>query len=308
MLDKAYKDFELYVRLRHKKQGSYNIVNEFKFRILPYFNNLDEMQCRSKLLNWQNTILNLNFSNSYNKRLYYVFNLFLDFEFNNGMISHNSLRDIGSFPKKIEQKNTDFYTLDEFNQFIKYVYDLTYKVYFEVLFYSGLRPSEAMALNFNDIHKYYIDINKSLNRHGSREVDTPKNQSSIRKVKIPKFLYKDIMSLYCGSDDLFVFGGHKPLSPTTIDRIKKKACDIANLRVITQHQFRHSHATYLLSKNIPINLISARLGHSSIDTTCKVYLHKDLSQEKRIDKLFSFLCLNNIVNEFKHLLKLISKF
>lgn len=302
-LEEACYNFEIYVRLRHKKQGSYNISRELKNRIIPYFNNILDFNSRSKLLNWQNTILSSNFSNSYNKRLYYVFNLFLDYLVSIECINQNILRNIGCFPRKIENKKFDFYNIDEFNLFIKNIDNVVYKVYFETLFYSGLRPSEAMALNFNDIHKYYIDINKSINRHGSRDIDTPKNQSSIRIVKIPKFLYKDIMSLFNGNRDLFVFGGVRPLAPTTIDRIKLNACNRANIRVITQHQFRHSHANYLLSKNIPINLISARLGHSSIDTTCKVYLHQDYSQEKRIDKLFFFLCLNNILTELKHLLK-----
>lgn len=308
MLDKAYDDFKIYVEARHKKQGAYNILHELKYRIFPYFNSLDEMQCRSKLLKWQSNILILQFSNSYNKRLYYVFNLFLDFLVNNGMIKCNLLRDIGSFPVKVESKKVDFYTLDEFTRFIDKVDNLTYKLYFEVLFYCGLRPGEAMALKFNDIHKYYIDVNKSLNRHGNREIDSPKNQSSIRQVKIPKFLYNDIMKLNSGCSELFVFGLHKPISPTSADRIKKKACDKANLRVITQHQFRHSHATYLISNNVPLNVVSARLGHSSIDTTTKVYVHNDLSQEKRITKLFSFLCFNNFLHELKHLLKHISMF
>lgn len=303
LFEEAYNEFLLYVGLRHKKQGSYNISRELKNRILPYFNNFDDLVSKSKLLDWQNNILSLNFSNSYNKRLLYVFNLFLDFLVSIDCIDCNVLKSIGSFPKKIEKKKFDFYNIDEFNLFINNVDDIVYNVYFKTLFYAGLRPSEAMALNFNDIHKYYIDINKSINRHGNRDIDTPKNQSSIRKVKIPKFLYKDIMSLFNGNRELFVFGGVRPLAPTTIDRIKLNACNRANIRVITQHQFRHSHANYLLSKNIPINLISARLGHSSIDTTCKVYLHQDYSQEKRIDKLFFNLCLNNISLELKHLLK-----
>lgn len=80
------------------------------------------------------------------------------------------------------------------------------------------------------------------------------------------------------------------------------------MRVITQHQFRHSHATNLLSDNVPINVISARLGHSSLDTTCKVYLHKDYSKEKRVLTILSIhQFVYNLLKDFKHLLKLISK-
>ena len=76
--------------------------------------------------------------------------------------------------------------------------------------------------------------------------------------------------------DYFIFGGIKPLSGTSIDRYKLKACEKVNIRPITQHQFRHSYATYLISNGIPINTVSKLLGHSSVDTTAKIYIHQDL--------------------------------
>lgn len=215
MLDEVYKEFEIYVKARHKKQGAYNILNELKYRVLPYFNSIDDFKFKANLLKWQSHILNLQFSNSYNKRLYYDFNCFLDYLVFNDNIKVNLLREIGSFPIKIEKRKIDFYTINEFNLFINHIDNFTYKVYYEVLFYTGLRPSEAMALTFNDIFKYYINVNKSLNRHGSREVDTTKNISSIRQVKIPKFLYNEIMKLNTHVG-YYVFGGSKPISPTLL--------------------------------------------------------------------------------------------
>lgn len=303
MNEQTFIDFEKYVEVRHKKQGAYNLLNDFNTWVKPYVN-LD-------LIEWQNLVLSQNFSNSYNKRLYYVYNTYLDFLVSKNIIKCNKLREIGSFPVKIEIKKDDYYTYDEFNLFVENIDDIVYKMYFKTLFYTGLRPSEAMALTFNDLKPYYLDINKNLMRKGSRNFDTLKNISSYRKVSITKRLYKELFNLkniYGYNEHLFIFGGVKPLAPTTIDRIKKRACEKANLRVITQHQFRHSHATNLLSDNVPINVISARLGHSSLDTTCKVYLHKDYSKEKRVLVILNFhQFVYNLLNDFKHLLKLISK-
>lgn len=39
------------------------------------------------------------------------------------------------------------------------------------------------------------------------------------------------------------------------------------------HDLRHSHATILLNNGAPISAVSARLGHSSINMTLKVYAH-----------------------------------
>ena len=103
---------------------------------------------------------------------------------------------------------------------------------------------------------------------------------NLRVINNLKKYYKSKFGYY--TNDYFIFGGVKPLAPTTIDRYKSIACKKANLRSITQHQFRHSYATYLISNGIPLNVVSKMLGHSNIDTTARIYVQQDLSQEKRV--------------------------
>jgi integrase len=91
------------------------------------------------------------------------------------------------------------------------------------------------------------------------------------------------------NDNFFVFGGEKPLAPTSIDRYKKKACDKANIRPITQHQFRHSHATLLVDNGFPITTVSKRLGHSKVSTTLDYYVHNSSANEKRVVATLNFL-------------------
>ena len=115
-------------------------------------------------------------------------------------------------------------------------------------------------------------------------------------IKLDKRLKKDILDLkknYLGcNDDYFIFGGIKPLAPTTVNRYKLKACQKANLRPITLHQFRHSHATLLANNNVLINEVSRRLGHSNVSITLNTYVHTDLSQEKRVYKTLNSLRFN----------------
>ena len=295
----AYDSQKIYVRNRHKKQGFYNIVHDFECRVLPYFSNRDIYSLtREDMIKWQETILSYNFSNAYNKRLYYVFNLFLDFCSLFYNIEKDLLRSCGNFPKKVEKKKSDFYTIEEFNKFISHVDNIVYKTYYEFMFDTGCRPGEAMALRFCDINCNYVNISHTLLRHGSREIDTPKNQSSFRSIIISDDILESLQNLrnhYKNCDDnCFVFGGAKPISSTTADRIKKNACYKANLRTITQHQFRHSHATFLIDNNIPVNEVSRRLGHSSISTTLNTYCHYNLANEKRVLTLLSSQKSKNI--------------
>lgn len=79
--------------------------------------------------------------------------------------------------------------------------------------------------------------------------------------------------------DYFIFGGPKPLAPTTIDRYKEYAYNRANLPSITQREFRHSYATRRIHKNIPIDLVSRSMGHSRVSTTLDIYLHQEKTQQ-----------------------------
>ena len=224
---------------------------------------------------------------------------------------------IEPFVKKCEDNKSDFYTIQEFNQFIKCMDDEVYKQFFTFMFFTGTRPGETFALRFCDLENDIVHIRHNLTTKGGRTLDTPKNYSSIRDIKIDNILKKDLLKLkkyYYGKykvpdNDLFIFGGIKPLSPSSCNRHKKKACEKANLRPITLHQFRHSHATLLLSNGIMLNEVSRRLGHSKTSTTLNVYCHTSLEQEKKSIKTLNFLRFNlfalesnfNIIKSiFKH--------
>lgn len=293
----AFEEFKIYAMKRHKKQSFDTLSKKFIKHILPYFIGKDIYNLtKIDYLKWQNIILDFSFSNSYNQFLHSAFCQFLSFCQVYYNLEHNVAKEVGSFPKHFEEKKSDFYTLKEFKLFIKNVDHIVYKQFFNLLFFTGLRPSEAMALKFSDLQDDYLHIRHNIHRKGKRLLDTPKNASSIRIIKIDRKLKKDLLKLRkmyfdkCGkNENLFIFGGIKPLSPTTIDRYKTKACKKCGLRCITQHQFRHSHATLLVENGIPINEVSRRLGHSNISTTLNIYTHTNLMQEKRVVAKLNFL-------------------
>lgn len=57
----------------------------------------------------------------------------------------------------------------------------------------------------------------------------------------------------------FIFGGLKPYSYTTANNHKNKYCKLSNVKQITLHEFRQSHASLLINKGVPITDISERL-------------------------------------------------
>lgn len=306
--EEAYNEYLILGTTHLKKQSVNTISHNFNSHILSYFKGkyMNELK-KDDFLQWKASIFTLNYSNSYNTTLYLSFSSFLNYCVDNSYIEYNYLKMVGKFKKRTETKNYDFYTYDEFLLFLSGFDNIIYKSYFEFLFFTGVRPSEAMALKFNDIIGNRVIINKSIQRKGNRDIETTKNVSSNRIILIDNHLKRVLNDLYkcykVNNGDSYVFGCGKPLSPTSIDRYKLNACNKVGIRPITQHQFRHSHATLLLSKGIMINEVSRRLGHSNTSTTLDIYSHTNLLQEKRVIKLLNFLRFNTISHNFKSIFK-----
>lgn len=283
--DEASKQFLIYVTKRHKKQGFITISNLFNNLIYNYFRDstLSDIT-KLDLLKWQDYIYENNYSNKYNQKIYYVFNYFFKYCVLNSFLSSNPLSDIGPFKKKIEIHSHTTYNLFQFYKFRSKLNNFIYSSYYSFLYFYGTRPGEAMALRFSDFKKNkYLCIIHSLDRKGTRSLTSPKNQSSVRVLKLHLsmifriYLLKIYYFIMYGrfGDDYYIFGGVSPLSPTSCDRYKLKAINLAKLPYITQHEFRHSFATRMIKHRVPVTKVSSLLGHSNVSTTLDVYVHNE---------------------------------
>lgn len=194
---------------------------------------------------------------------------------------------VGGFtdPNKIRTKNVDFFTYDEFKLFISKVEDLKYKALFMVLYYQGLRVGEANALNWNDIDfvKKTMNINKNCYTKAKGEkyrISSTKRTASDRVLPIEKEtleVLKELKEYWKSfsnfSNDWFVFGGIYPLSMTTVTNIKNKTCEIAGVKQIRIHDFRHSCASLFINLGCQPNVIQKYLGHASLKLTLDTYSH-----------------------------------
>ena len=78
----------------------------------------------------------------------------------------------------------------------------------------------------------------------------------------------------------------KVIGETTIRRKLDEYSNKAKIQRIKIHEFRHSCATYLINRDVDPKDIASWLGHSSVDTTLRVYAHLLPLRKENVKKAF----------------------
>lgn len=302
-----WEEYDKFLRIKLKSQ-SYRKENScYKLHILPYFGHIKVVDItHSVYLNWMSEIEQLKFKYSYKSSLHGYMVSILNYAIKFYGLKENIASKFGNFNKlKSEHTKIDFWTYEEFEKFISVVDDEIYKTFYETMYFTGLRLGECIALNWNDFENGYIEVNKTIckekDEFNNYIFNSPKTSKSYRKIKLDNMLINSLNNLYLKqqkqvgfSKDWFIFGGKKPLSQSTIGRRKDQYCKKANVKKIRMHDFRHSHATLLLSSGVPITVISQRLGHSDIATTLNIYSHFCYKDENKAISNINNLRTKNI--------------
>lgn len=252
------------------------------------------------LQDWKLNIEEKNLSLTMRKNIYTALRTMLGYAIKMEYISQNPLLKVGNFKDPYATKEkVDYYTAEEFKKFKKVAFDeaankgfyeWNYAVFFSIAFYTGLRKGEIYALKWSDLDGDILHVRRSVAQQlkGNDRETPPKNQSSIRDLQIPlplKKILKDHNARYATADgfsnDWRICGGHAVLRNTTVTNRNKFYADLAGIKTIRLHDFRHSHASLLANEGINIQEIARRLGHSKIEITWNTYSHLYPREEER---------------------------
>ena len=161
---------------------------------------------------------------------------------------------------------------------------------------TGLRFSEALALTPKDFDFPHqsLNIDKTWNYKEGGGFEATKNKSSIRKIQLDwqtVIKFSEILKNKNIEQPIFTI---KKIYNSTINDILKRHCNNANIPIISIHGLRHTHASILLYAGVSIASVAHRLGHASMSTTQKVYLHIIQELENTdIDKIMRALTILN---------------
>ena len=274
----VYKD-DMKSRIRETTMRNKEYIVQDK--LIPYFGDtpLNEITA-PKIRKWQSTLMKKGYKPTYLKTINNQLNAILNYAVCYYDLKSNPCHKAGSMGKSRAEK-MDYWTLEEFNRFEDAVVDKeTSWIAFKVLFWTGMRLGEMLALTIGDIDfdKSVIHITKSLTRlDGKDKVTPPKTEASVRMITMPQELKLDlqeyISTIYRPTPKKRIFANITKM---------KRGIEASGVKKIHLHCLRHSHASMLVQMGFSPLEIANRLGHGRVTTTIETYCHPSMDAQERI--------------------------
>lgn len=182
-------------------------------------------------------------------------------------------------------KEVAVWTSEELKKFLEACKGDKYEWFYLLYSSYGLRRGEAIPIKWEDIdwEEGTISINKQYTRVGAtNEIETPKTDSSIRKLPILPHIqrYLDTINPYKDKTGLILKEDGEIIVPDKVSRRFRTISRSAGLPIVVIHSVRHSVATLLKDAGVPVRDIQAILGHSTPLTTLKYYQHTDINEKR----------------------------
>ena len=252
MNKKIYElDIDLYMKW-HKEMNMTKLATRTKIDILKFL---------KSILNFGTKWYNYDFREMYNKMI--------------------GFRKPDEVPKEME-----YYTFNEFMKYIEVEDDLKYRCLFMCLYFCGLRMGELRGLTWDaiDFENKTLRVNKNIvdvkNKNKSYIVTSPKTIKSRRTIPLCDCVVEGLLKYrhecrkyYHFGKTWFVFGDIDPISSSTVRGRNERNAELAKIKQIRIHDFRHSCVSFLIDQGANITLVASYMGHTKVDETLNTYAH-----------------------------------
>lgn len=208
---------------------------------------------------------------------------------------------------KIPQKNKGYITTVQFKSIMEQVKDPVLSAAFFVTWKFGLRREEVSALEWKcvDFTNKKLYIYQTTEENGE-VVQKTKNESSTRYFELTDDVIERLEQLKAYQDkerkryspehqkEDFLFtmsdgygkshkeGRGRKVAPSYLTKMFKKACNAANVKGFTFHDLRHGCGSEMVQLGFPITDVADFLGHSSCETTARIYAHTNREKQKEM--------------------------
>jgi len=198
-----------------------------------------------------------------------------------GMIEHDPTRKViikGKTPRQKKIKYLNQFELHTLLNHLDLGDTINWDWFILLVAKTGMRFSEALGLtpaDFDFSHQL-LNIDKTWDYKEGTGFTPTKNKSSVRKIQIDWQIvvqFSELIKDLPENEPVFIRDKTAAVYNSTVNDILARHCRKAGIPVISVHGLRHTHASILLFAGVSIASVARRLGHASMTTTQKTYLH-----------------------------------
>ncbi len=196
--------------------------------------------------------------------------------------TENNLSKIRKPKRRTQPTEMMFWTREEFDRFISVVDNPTFRAMFNMLFFTGRRKGEVIALHSDDVSDRGIRFNKTYSRktldNSPYAITTTKNERrGLTPICKP---LRTALADYAPQAPFF-FGGDKPIHENTLTHAFERYIKKAGVKEIRMHDLRHSFVSMCIHLGASVYVVADLIG-DTVEQVLKTYGHLYEEDKKNI--------------------------
>jgi integrase len=195
---------------------------------------------------------------------------------NKCLVTAHEWLELGTHPPKIKwpkcaPSRTDYLSAEECELLLSHAERVVYEMIFTAL-RTGMRQGELRGLQWSSVDWQNRSVAVRHSRCDYRKaLGSPKSNRE-RHIPLDADVYEMLFIRKKSTGYVFIDADGEPFDNKRLNRRLTATCQKAGLRRITWHVLRHTFASHLATRGVPLTAVQALLGHSNITTTMR-YAH-----------------------------------
>jgi integrase len=209
--------------------------------------------------------------------------------------------------QKMIHSEMAFLDADQASQLLIAAKGSRYEAIYYLAIHTGMRQGELLGLKWSDLDwdRETVHVQRQIKRVPGQGMvfGSPKTKSGIRTIKIGSGILKSLLDHkdrqllekmaagenWTDHDLIFPTSVGTPEHQSTLRKDFLRVLKRSGLPEIRFHDLRHTAATLLLNNNIPVIVVSKRLGHAKTSITLDTYGHLIHSMQDEAAKVMDQL-------------------
>lgn len=279
-----------------------SLINKHLIRENPFANKPLSKITTEDIDAFYNLKIDEAYSSSYIRKMHQMLNQAFNQAVKWKRIKYNPVNDAD--PPAVRKEEMKIWSYDAIKTFLEHCKGERHYLTFFLAIYTGMRRGEILGLKWSDIDfvNKTIHVERSLAYIPKKGyiLTSTKTRKSNRIIPISDMVVKALVNYrkqqeiwkeqlgeqYQEEDLVICTETGSKQDPRNVLRALKRLITISNVTQIRFHDFRHTHASILISKGVDVVKVSKRLGHANAKITLETYAHLIPNEDNDLADIF----------------------